>query len=148
MADLTIEIDSREKNNAPDKQTMQVYRVSKNGTLTFVNLNKDHDMVVTPKRFPNVKGPFCEENDKNKEVQFLNVPRDEDRIVSICNAYKRNELRYVAKIGAAGDEDPIVIIEKSRAAAISLDFVLASVAGLAVGAILAVVVMRMTARKP
>jgi hypothetical protein len=146
MAGLRIEIDVRDKDNVPVKQTMQVYRVPENEKVTFVNLDRDQDMVVRPKPVDNI-APFCEKNDASKAKPVINVPKNKKVTVSVCENYDGNEIRYTAKIGSAGDEDPIVIIEKPKSLALSLDVVYATVLGLAVGAILAVAVMRLTARK-
>lgn len=134
MADLTIVVTVR------GNQTMSLYKVPKNGKVTFVNASTDGDLVVTPKGSGSM--PFCED-DKVTAWPGI-VPKNDEDTVRICNAFEGDELLYTAQVGTALPEDPIIIFEKSN---VALNLASAIVIGFVVGAALTVIIVKLWTRK-
>jgi hypothetical protein len=143
MAALEIVVDVR------DNQTMSQYNTPKNGKIKFTNaIPKKNDpsdeasvLLITMKK--NAPWPFCKSDGSPKE-QPISVPPSETRAAFVCESFAGNEVVYTAQIGSAAEEDPIIIFEKPKA---NLEFAAAVAAGVVVGAIATVLVLRLRDRK-
>jgi hypothetical protein len=141
MADLTIVVDVRQLETG-EWQTMSSYKVPRSGKITFTNASKTDSLKISGKEaFPALK--LCELNG-TEIVLPLEVPKEDSRVVKICDSFTEPEFLYTAKIGDALEEDPIVIIEKKS----NIVFDTASfVFGAAIAAAVTYLVMKALARK-
>ena len=110
MADLSITVDVREID--PGKfQTMSSYTIPNSQKVKFTNASKTDELVLSLKK--GAGDPLCE---NNQPVKFpITIPKGGDRTMHVCKSFGGDEFLYTARIGQAAPEDPIVIIEKTKA---------------------------------
>jgi hypothetical protein len=93
-------------------------------------------LVITTKK--GAPWPFCKSDGSEKENP-IEVPPGASKGAFICDSFAGSEVLYTAQIGQAVAEDPIIIFEKSK---MQLNVLTAAVGGVLLGAVAAVIVMR------
>jgi hypothetical protein len=139
MAKLTIRVD------VEDGKTVSKFRTTRFNRIDFHN-DGPGELKVVIQNATGVDSPIC---DSSGPVPSFAIPEKGDKLsFHFCgNKEKWTEFKYDATIGNYALEDPIVIIERSRLFQIFEQPAAAAFAGLAIGAVLAVVIMRMRASR-
>ncbi|MGH8130056.1 MAG: hypothetical protein ACRES3_04285 [Steroidobacteraceae bacterium] len=136
MAKLTIFV------GVNNNQTVSKFKARRYGNIEFHNDGGD-TLVVTIDGASGTDSPICEAG--NPVATFEILAGDPARKFTVCgDKTKWTEFKYTATIGTNGSEDPIVIIEKSKAFEHPAALVSA---GVLIGAVIAVAIMKMMAGK-
>lgn len=122
------------------EQTVSQFVIDDKAQVTFENA-ADKQLSVSIKDATEQDSPLCQGNTPAPSFQ---VDAGDSKKLMVCDDTEWTEFKYTATVEDALPEDPIVIIEKSKAA---LNLVSAIVVGFLVGAVLAVVIMKLWTRK-
>lgn len=126
-----------------DGQTMSQYKMPKSEKVKFNNADPAATLKITGKE--GKPWPFCDQDHTTPKPQPIEVAPGGVKAAWICNSFTGGEVLYTAQIGTAVIEDPIIIFERQR---LLSTVEVAALGGVALGAVTAVVVMRLLRSKP
>ena len=137
MAKLTIRVD------VENAKTVSKFRTTRLNHITFHN-DGPGELSVVIKGAIAGDSPICDGSTAVPSFKILE--KGDKRTFNFCgDKEKWKKFKYEATIGTADTEDPIVIIERPKFLQLFEHPAVAAFTGIAVGAVLAVLIMRMRA---